>query len=59
MEKFKALKELVAAAETEAEKFYTKGNSAAGTRLRSKLQEIKVAASALRKEVTEQKKAGK
>jgi hypothetical protein len=55
MEKFKALKELVAVAETDAEKFYKKGNSAAGTRLRNLLQEVKVAATELRKEVMEKK----
>jgi len=59
MEKFKELKELLASVESDAEKFYTKGNSAAGTRLRNVLQEIKIAASALRKEVMEKKKAGK
>ena len=44
MKKFNALKDLVAAAETDAEKFYKKGNSAAGTRLRNLLKEVKVAA---------------
>jgi hypothetical protein len=52
MEKFKALKELLASAEADAEKFYSKGNSAAGTRLRNALQKIKVAATGIRKEVT-------
>jgi primosomal protein N'' len=55
MEKFQSLKALVATAETEAEKFYNKGNGAAGTRLRKTLQEIKTTAQAIRNEVTEKK----
>jgi hypothetical protein len=57
MEKFTALKELVAQAEKEALAFYDKGNKAAGTRLRNAMQELKVAASDIRKEVTEKKNA--
>jgi hypothetical protein len=52
MDKFKALKELVSSVETDAEKFYHKGNAAAGTRLRNTLQQVKVAATDIRKEVT-------
>jgi hypothetical protein len=55
MEKFTALKELVASAEKEAAAFYEKGNKAAGTRLRNALQQIKVTATDIRKEVTEKK----
>lgn len=55
MEKIAKLKELVASAETDASKFYEKGNSAAGTRLRKTLQAIKVAAQDIRKDVTEKK----
>jgi hypothetical protein len=58
MDKFKALKDLLASAETDADKFYNKGNSAAGTRLRNTLQQIKVAATNIRKYVTEKKNAG-
>ena len=43
--------------ETEAEKFYTKGNKAAGTRLRKGLQEIKNLAQEIRVDVSEKKKA--
>ena len=57
MEKFTALKELVASAEKEATAFYEKSNKAAGTRLRNALQQIKVAATYIRKEVTEKKNA--
>jgi hypothetical protein len=55
MEKFKALKELIATAENDAEAFYNKGNKAAGTRLRGAMQTLKVAAADIRKEVTEKK----
>ncbi|NHA04261.1 histone H1 [Mucilaginibacter sp. HC2] len=57
MEKFKALQELVAATEKEAAAFYEKGNKAAGTRLRNAMQQLKVAATDIRKEVTEKKNA--
>lgn len=59
MEKFGQLEALVATAKKEAEAFYTKGNKAAGTRLRNALQQIKVAATDIRKEVTEKKAEGK
>ncbi|WPV02158.1 histone H1 [Mucilaginibacter sp. cycad4] len=57
MEKIAKLKELVASAETDATKFYERGNSAAGTRLRKTLQEIKVAAQDIRQDVTNKKKS--
>lgn len=59
MEKFTALKELVATAEKEAAAFYEKGNNAAGTRLRNAMQSLKTAASDIRKEVTEKKNSAK
>lgn len=46
--KFEELKALVRGLESEAEKFYTKGNAAAGTRLRKGLQELKVLSQDLR-----------
>jgi hypothetical protein len=55
MEKFNNLKHLIASAEKDAEAFYSKGNNAAGTRLRGAMQKLKVAASEIRKEVTEKK----
>jgi len=55
MEQFKKLQGLIAAAETDAIKFYDKGNSVAGTRLRKALQEIKTTAQAIRNEVREKK----
>ena len=59
MKKFEELKDLVASAESDAKSFYDKGNKAAGTRLRNALQQIKVAATDIRKEVTEKKNAVK
>ena len=52
MEQITKLKELIASAETDADKFFNKGNSAAGTRLRKTYQEIKVLAQEGRIEVT-------
>ena len=57
MEKFEDLKAKLVEIETEAEKFYTKGNKAAGTRLRKGLQEIKNLAQEIRVDVSEKKKA--
>jgi archaellum component FlaC len=59
MKKFEELKNLVSAVEKDATAFYDKGNKAAGTRLRNALQQIKVAASDIRKEVTELKNKAK
>ncbi|MDR6784867.1 hypothetical protein ABIE26_003513 [Pedobacter africanus] len=59
MNKFAKLKEVVAAVETDVEKFYKGGNSAAGTRVRKALQEIKGLAQEIRTEITEKKNAGK
>ncbi|MEQ7801803.1 histone H1 [Pedobacter sp. ASV1-7] len=55
MSAFEKLKELVAATEADATAFYTKGNKAAGTRLRKAFQDIKVLAQEGRNEVTELK----
>jgi len=59
MDKFKGLKELLASAEADAEKFYNKGNAAAGTRLRNAMQKLKGIATDVRKEVTELKAKAK
>jgi len=59
MEKITELKALLETAEKEAQAFYEKNNKAAGTRLRNALQEIKVIATDLRKDVTEKKNAAK
>jgi hypothetical protein len=54
MEQIAKLKELIASAEADADKF-NKGNNAAGTRLRKAMQAIKVAAQEVRAEVTNKK----
>ncbi|WP_199119109.1 histone H1 [Pedobacter sp. ASV28] len=55
MEKFKKVKELVSQIEADADKFYNKANSAAGTRVRKGMQDLKVLATEIRKEVTDKK----
>jgi hypothetical protein len=58
MEQIAKLKELIASAETDAEKF-NKGNNAAGTRLRNTMQQLKATAQEVRTAVTEKKNAAK
>jgi hypothetical protein len=53
MENYTQLKELVLSMEEDVEKFYSKGNSAAGTRLRKTAQDIKNVAQRIRTEVSE------
>lgn len=48
IEKFNELKSLIDELEVDAEKFYAKGNGAAGTRLRKGLQEVKIQAQEIR-----------
>jgi hypothetical protein len=55
MQKFQDLKNLIASLENDADKFYAKGNSAAGTRLRKGMQELKNMAQLIRAEVQELK----
>lgn len=57
MERFEDLKAKLAEIEAEAEKFYVKGNKAAGTRLRKGLQEVKNLAQEIRVDVSEKKKS--
>lgn len=47
------LDQTLEAAKEDAVKFYEKGNGAAGTRLRAKMQEIKNLATEIRKNVSE------
>ena len=56
MEQIAKLKELIASAEVDAEKF-NKGNNAAGTRLRNTMQQLKATAQEVRTAVTEKKNA--
>ena len=53
MQKFQELKNHKASLEGDADKFYTKGNSAAGTRVRKGMQDLKNIAQAIRAEVQE------
>lgn len=55
IERFTELKDLLAGLEGDADKFYNKGNSAAGTRLRKGLQDIKNLAQSIRLEIQESK----
>jgi hypothetical protein len=55
MQKFEDLKNLIASLQDDADKFYSKSNSAAGTRLRKGMQELKNMAQAIRSEVQDLK----
>ena len=55
MENLAKLKTLIAAAELDGDKFYNKGNAAAGARLRKTMQAIKTVAQSIRAEVTQKK----
>ncbi len=55
MKKFNQLRELVSTLEPDFQKFYEKGNSAAGTRIRKGMQEMKNLAQAIRIEVQAKK----
>jgi len=57
MEKFNAIQQILNDAHRDASSFYHKGNSAAGTRLRKAMQELKVLATDLRKDVIDEKNA--
>ena len=48
IDKFKELKSLIDGLENDADKFFAKGNSTAGTRVRKGLQDIKTLAQDLR-----------
>jgi len=57
MEQIAKLKELIASAEADAQKFFGRDNNAAGTRLRGTMQQLKTLAQAIRNDVTAKKKA--
>lgn len=59
MEKFNQLKALVAAIEVDADKFFNNKNSAAGTRVRKGLQEVKSLSQEIRNEITDIKNSSK
>ncbi|WP_347157042.1 histone H1 [Pontibacter chitinilyticus] len=52
---FSKLKDLVMSLESDFEKFYDKGNAAAGTRVRKGMQDLKNMAQDIRKEVQDAK----
>ena len=58
MKKFEELKNLVMGLESDFEKFYEKGNNAAGTRVRKDMQDLKNMAQDIRVEVQEKKNNG-
>ncbi|HEY9562006.1 MAG TPA: histone H1 [Anseongella sp.] len=55
MKKFNQFKQIVSELEQDADKFYNKGNNAAGTRVRKGMQELKNLAQAIRMEVQDSK----
>jgi len=57
IEKFNELKSLLEGLESDADKFFNKGNSAAGTRVRKGLQELKNLSQDLRLKIQEAKNA--
>lgn len=58
MSRFSDVKNLVMSLEADFEKFYDKGNQAAGTRVRKGMQDLKNLAQAIRTEVQAKKNAG-
>ncbi|RRB00966.1 histone H1 [Larkinella rosea] len=57
MARFDEIKNLVTSLESDFEKFYEKGNQAAGTRVRKGMQDLKTLAQEIRSEVQGQKNA--
>ena len=53
------IRELVASTEEDHDRFYSKGNAAAGTRVRKNMQELKSLAQELRLDVQEIKNSNK
>lgn len=56
MEKFEQIKTLIEQTQKDVDKFSTKGNNSAGTRIRQAMQELKKLAQEVRIEVQEKKK---
>lgn len=59
MSRYDELAKLLEELESDIEKFYNKGNKAAGTRARRTLQELKRAAQEIRLEIQDWKNTGK
>jgi len=58
MKRFEQLKDLVMSLEDDFDKFYDKGNQAAGTRVRKAMQDMKNLAQEIRVEVQDIKNKG-
>lgn len=58
MERYAQLKDLLESVEGDFEKFYDKGNKAAGTRVRKAMQDLKNMAQEIRVEVQNKKNEG-
>ncbi len=56
MSRFSEVKDLVMSLEGDFEKFYEKGNQAAGTRVRKGMQDLKTLSQDIRKEVQDKEK---
>lgn len=59
METFEKIKTLIESLEQDVEKFETKGNAAAGTRIRKGMQELKNLAQEIRVQISEKKNSNK
>ncbi len=59
MDRIEQVRSLISELEPDMEKFYEKGNKAAGTRARKTLQEIKKVSQDIRLEIQDMKNAGK
>lgn len=55
MEKFNHLQEILENMKTDIEKFYDKGQNAAGTRLRKSLNELRKKAAEIRKDIQDER----
>lgn len=51
MKKFEEIKTIIASIQADVDKFYNSGNSAAGTRVRKAMQDLKNAAQDVRTEI--------
>lgn len=58
MKRFEEVKNILMSVESDFEKFYDKGNKAAGTRIRKAMQDLKNIAQDVRKEVQDMKNNG-
>ena len=57
MKRFDEIRDMIMSLESDFEKFYDKGNQAAGTRVRAGMQKLKTLAQDIRSEVQDKKNA--